>query len=42
MLRQTGWRVQNGLITKNEVLSVSTLFFSKFGLGLVTSYKELT
>ena len=41
MLRQVQWEVQNGPITKNEVLSVTTLFFWKFCFGLRTSYKEL-
>ena len=30
MLRQIEWRVQNGPITKNDVLPVTTLFFLKF------------
>ena len=29
MLRQTKWEVQNGLITKDGVLPVTTLFFLK-------------
>ena len=40
-LRQIEWRVQNGPITKNGVLPVTTLFFWKFGSSLRTSYKEL-
>ena len=41
MLRQTEWRVQNGPITKNDVLPVTTLFFLKFCFKLRTPYKEL-
>ena len=41
MLRQIQLRVQNGTITKNGVLPVTTLFFWKFCFGLRTSYKEL-
>ena len=41
MLRQIECRVQNGPITKNEVLPVVTLFFWKSFLSLKTSYKEL-
>ena len=30
MFRQIEWRLQNGPITKNGVLHVTTLFFGKF------------
>ena len=33
--------VQNGYITKNGVLAVTTLFFGKFCFSLWISYKEL-
>ena len=39
MLRQIEWGVQNGPITKNQVLLVTTLFFRKFCFSLRTSYK---
>ena len=35
------WWVQNGPITKNGVLPITTLFFWKFCFSLRTSYKEL-
>ena len=41
MLRQIEWWVQNGPITKNGVLPVTTLFFWKCYFSLGTSYKEL-
>ena len=41
MLRQIKWWLQNGPITKNGVLPVTTLFFWKFCFSLRTSYKEL-
>ena len=41
MLRQIEWWLQNGPITKNGVLPVTTLFFWKFCFSLRTSYKEL-
>ena len=41
MLRQIKWWVQNGSITMNKVLSVTTLIFWKFCFSLRTSYKEL-
>ena len=41
MLRQIEWRVQNGPITKNGVLPVTTLLFWKFCFSFRTSYKEL-
>ena len=41
MLRQKEWGVQNGPITKNGVLRVTTLFFLKFCFSLRTSRKEL-
>ena len=41
MLRQIEWWVQNGPITKNGVLPVTTLFFWKFCFSLRTFYKEL-
>ena len=41
MLRQTEWWVQNGPITKNEVLPVTTLFSWKFFFSLRTSYEKL-
>ena len=41
MLRQIEWWVQNGPITKNGVLPVTTLFFWKFCFSLRTSYKKL-
>ena len=30
MLRKIEWRLQNGPVTKGEVLPVSTLLFAKF------------
>ena len=41
MLRQIEWWLQNGPITKNGVLPVTTSFFWKFCFSLRTSYKEL-
>ena len=41
MLRQIEWGVQNGPITKNVVLPVSSLFFRKFCFSIRTCYKEL-
>ena len=41
MLRQIEWSEQNGSITKNGVLPVTTLFFSEFCFSLRTSYEEL-
>ena len=41
MLRQIEWGVQNGPITKNGVLPVTSLFFGKFCFSLGTWYKEL-
>ena len=41
ILRQTEWWLQNGPITKNGVLPVTTLFSWKFCVSLRTSYKEL-
>ena len=41
MSGQIEWRVQNGLITKYEILPVATLFFQKFCFSLRTLYKEL-
>ena len=41
MLRQVEWWVQNGPITKNGVLPVTTLFFWKFLFHSRNSYKEL-
>ena len=41
MLRQIECRVQNGPITKNGVLSVTTLLLWKFCFSLIISYKEL-
>ena len=41
MLRQIEWWIQNGPITKNGVLPVTTLFFWKFCFSLRISYKEL-
>ena len=41
MLEQIEWGVQNGPITKNEVLPVINLFFRKFCFSLKTSYKGL-
>ena len=40
-LRQIEWGVQNGPITKNAVLPVTTLFFWKCCFRLRNSYKEL-
>ena len=40
MLRQIKWWLQNGLIKKNGVLPVTTLFFENFVL-VRTSFKEL-
>ena len=39
--REIEWSVQNGPITKNGVLPVTTLFFQDFCLNLRISYKEL-
>ena len=41
ILRQIKWGVQNGPITKNRVLPVTTLVFRKFCFSLRTSYKGL-
>ena len=41
ILKQIEWWVQNGPITKNEVLPVTTLFFWKFCFIIRTSFKEL-
>ena len=41
MLRQKIWWLQNGPITKNEVLTVTTSLFWKFCFSWRTSYKEL-
>ena len=41
MLRQIESWVQNGPITKNGVLPVTTLYFWKFRFSLRTSYNEL-
>ena len=41
MFRQIVWWVQNGPITNNGVLPVTTFFFKKFCFSLGTSYKEL-
>ena len=41
MLRKIEWGVQNGPITKNGFLPVTTLLFRKFWFSLRTSYKEL-
>ena len=41
MLRQIEWRVQNGPISKNEVLAITTLFFRKLCFSLTASYKDL-
>ena len=41
MLRQIEWWLQNGPITKNGVLPVTTSFFKKLCFSLRTSYKEL-
>ena len=40
-LRQIKWCVQNETITKNGVLPVITLFFSKFCFNIRATYKEL-
>ena len=40
-VRQIEWWVQNGTITKNGVLPVTTLVFWKFWFSLRTSCKEL-
>ena len=40
MLRQKDGGVQNGPITKNGVLPVTTLFFYKFCFSLRTAYEE--
>ena len=39
MLRQIEWKVQNGPITMNAVLPISTLFFWKFCFSIRTCYK---
>ena len=41
MLRQIEWWIQNGPITKNGVLPVTTSFFRNFFFSLRTSHKEL-
>ena len=41
MLRQIDCGVQNGPITKNGVLPLTTSFFQKFCFSLKTLYKEL-
>ena len=41
ILRQTEWVVQNGLVTKNRVLSVNTSFFWKSCFSIRILYKEL-
>ena len=41
MSRQVEWGVQNGPITKNEVLTVTTVFFRKFCFSLRNSHEEL-
>ena len=41
MLRQIEWGSQNGPITKNRILPVTTLYFLEFCFSLRTSYKEL-
>ena len=41
-LRQIEWKVQNGPITNNGNLPVTTIFFWKFCFSLRTSDKELT
>ena len=41
MLRQIEWGVQNGPITKNEVLPVTTFPFRKSCFSLGASYLEL-
>ena len=40
ILRQIKWWLENGPITKNGVLPVTTLFFWKFCFSLRTFYKE--
>ena len=39
MLKQIEWEVQNGLIAKNRVSSLTNLFFSNFNFGIRTSFK---
>ena len=39
--RQIEWEAQDNLITKNGLLSITTLFFRKFCFSLRTSYKVL-
>ena len=41
MLRQIEWGVQNGPITKNTVLPVSTFFLFFFFLKILLQYKNL-
>ena len=41
MLRQIDWGVQNGPFTKNGVLSVITLFFTKLCFSLKPRVKSL-
>ena len=41
MLRQIEWGLQNGPVTMNGVLSVTTLFCRKFYFSLRTPCKEL-
>ena len=41
MLRQKEWWLQNGAITKNRILPLTTLFVRNFCFSLRTSYKKL-
>ena len=41
-IRQIEWGVQDGPITKNQVLLVTTFFFQKFCFSLRTPYKMFT
>ena len=42
MLRQIEWVVQNGAITKKGVSSVTTFFLKKIGVGLRTSWFDVS
>ena len=41
MLRQIEWGVHGGPVTKNGVLPLTTVFFSRFCFSFRTSHKEL-
>ena len=41
MLRRIEWRIQNGSVTKNGVLSVTILFLKNLFFSLKAFYKDL-